>query len=311
MARYKAATGVRSSSFKNIAVNAGALYYNIDMAPLQDGAAADPVGTSIATAKLAGMTRGENGFTIEREIRQPEFNGSRGMYKDLQYLETVSPMLSVGLLEQDRTNLQYSVPGARAIPRSNGVTEIKFFKDIVGEDYLSNVALFATHGTRNVPMIIVLADVLNSANFALSFADQGEPVNQCEFRAHYDLTNDELVPAYLFMANEAAFIVDVPTTATAAVGASTTVDATFVWVDGYSSDVTVTVEDDPRSASTNVNAGITLQTDPVTVTGGTPSETLTLAVDTGVAAGDYTVPLKFSADDIVFYEKITFTVTTV
>jgi hypothetical protein len=310
---YIVPTGIRQESINNIALDAGALYYASDLAPLDDPTATNPLATVLdpANAAMAGATRGSATFTLELEFRQTEFNGSRGDY-DIKQLVRAAPMLSASLLEIDRRNTTKAVAASRAVMQKNGLTRLEFFRNLVAEDYVKNLVFIAQHGQRKLPLVITFKKALNESAFGLEFTDQGEPVINAEFKGIYSLLNDSVVPCSIYMANEAGVILDLSgvSTSSVTIGTPTPVTAQLIWVEDYDKNISVSLANDPHKPSANpFPPGLTI--DVASIDGSTQpgTQTINLEAAAGTPAGTYEGFIRYTDNDsILDYEPLTVTV---
>ena len=279
--------GVRAQSAGNMVTGPGKLFFNVDKAALENPASADPIGLATANALEIGVTRGGSVFNVAKEMRPIEFDGKRGETKGLTVKESEDARLTVNFAEITKQNLMFALAGADFQVLANGLTIVKPGTCLRLKDYIDNVFLIATHGTRQNPIGILLEDILNMADFELSVQDRDEVNPNFEFAAHYTPGSD-IIPYSLYISNEEGFYGTVDTdslTADGTAGGSDTTDLTIDWILGYPDDVDVSLLDAPT--------GIALTGDPVTVANGTAiATTLTITVAAGTFAGKYVMQLQ-------------------
>lgn len=289
--------GLRGKTPFNTITGPGKVYVNIDLAKLRDVAEIDPLGAAIANAIEIGATRGGTTFTVEKEMRDVEFDGKRGAVKGLVVKESEQGILAVNFIEVDVTNTRLALPGSQAIVRANGYTEIKPGSCLQLTDYVNNVAIVAVHGNRNKPIVIVLENVLNAGNFELAIVDKDESNPAYEFRSHYSYDKPEEVPYEIFIANEDGFFSTLAASnVTAEQGAVGNVNLTTLWVGAYGdvalNDLTVTLLDFPST--------ITLGLTPVTVANGsTVAVALPITVAQAARVGVYEGQVKITGPGLL------------
>jgi hypothetical protein len=75
------ASAVTTNTASRLVIDAGVVYYNVDVASLEDGTASTPVADAKASGTLLGATRGGNVFTAGRTMREMEADGKLGPTK--------------------------------------------------------------------------------------------------------------------------------------------------------------------------------------------------------------------------------------
>lgn len=178
-------SGLSTQTVTNMVLDAGEVWLNIGIPELEDGSASDPWGdaTGVSGAVRLGGTRGGNEFALNRVIRQMPVDGAIGPIKRFNRRQTSAPTLTCNMLEWTAANLH------AAIAAANQATVGSFTKITGGEvedsDYFTNVALATTlKGNPNLPIVVVLQNVLVLEAPSASFVDEDESVLAAIFAAH-------------------------------------------------------------------------------------------------------------------------------
>jgi len=194
------ASGVTTNTASRLVIDAGVVYYNIDITSLEDGTASTPVADAKASGTLLGATRGGNVFTAGRTMREMEADGKLGPTKGFKRRQEVAATLQTNLLEVTADTL------AKVFAGSNSTTAGSFTKITGGEvatgDYLTNIALFGTYtnGTGDTDVVIaVLENVLAVESPEFSMSDEDELVMPVTFGAHFDASTPTTEPWALYL----------------------------------------------------------------------------------------------------------------
>lgn len=182
-------TPLRKETFESLQLNAGITLVNFDYSGISTVSALQ---TAIATAKasgdgILGATRGGGTFTITREIRQVEADGTRYRYKGCEIVDSCDAYLSETLIEVTPEHIK-KVIGNADVTISGEKTTVSLRTAIEDSDYLSNIVWIGD--TSKGFVLIDLANALNTADFTLTFADKNEGTVNCEFHAHQDDVDD-------------------------------------------------------------------------------------------------------------------------
>ena len=194
------ASGVTSNTASRLVIDAGVVYYNIDVTSLEDGTASTPVADAKASGTLLGATRGGNVFSSGRTMREMEADGKLGPTKGFKRRQEVAATLQTNLLEVTADTL------AKAFAGSNSTTAGSFTKltggEIAAADYLSNIALFGTYtsGTGDTDVVVVVLEnvlAIEAPDFSLS--DEDELVMPVTFGAHFDASTPTTEPWAIYL----------------------------------------------------------------------------------------------------------------
>jgi hypothetical protein len=194
------ASGVTANTASRLVIDAGVVYYDIDVTALEDGSASTPVADAKASGTLLGATRGGNVFSSGRTMREMEADGKLGPTKGFKRRQEVAATLQVNLLEVTTDTL------AQVFAGSNSATAGLFTKITGGEvatgDYLSNIALFGTYtsGTDDEDvLVVVLENVLAIEAPDFSLSDEDELVMPVTFGAHFDPSTPTTEPWAVYL----------------------------------------------------------------------------------------------------------------
>jgi len=194
------ASGVTSNTASRLVIDAGVVYYNIDVTSLEDGTASTPVADAKASGTLLGATRGGNVFSSGRTMREMEADGKLGPTKGFKRRQEVAATLQTNLLEVTADTL------AKAFAGSNSTTAGSFTKltggEVAAADYLSNIALFGTYtsGTGDTDVVVVVLEnvlAIEAPDFSLS--DEDELVMPVTFGAHFDASTPTTEPWAIYL----------------------------------------------------------------------------------------------------------------
>lgn len=182
-------TPLRNETFRSLQLNAGMMLTDFDISSY---ATADALKTALATAiqdgsKLLGATRGGGTFTVTREIRQVEADGTRYRFVGSEIVDSVDAYLSTTLIEITPAHLK-QVLGNADLTTSGEKTVVKMRTAFEDTDYLPNVVWVGD--TSEGFICIDLKNALNTADFTLTFADKNEGTVNAEYHAHQGDVND-------------------------------------------------------------------------------------------------------------------------
>lgn len=138
--------------------------------------------------RLLGPTRGGGEFTVSKNVRDIEFDGSRGKSKGMQVVDEVNAMLTAANLDTSMDELALAMPYATY---SGGVISCKSSNVgvIPNSAYLSNVTMFAKVVGGGYKKI-VLYNAMSESDFTLNAAPKAEGSVSLEIYAHWDPLDD-------------------------------------------------------------------------------------------------------------------------
>lgn len=178
--------GITVETAKNMLLDAGAVYVNYGI---------------VGQQRLIGATSGGNTFTVEREVKEVEVDGTRGKTKGFRRIIEENASLGINLLEMSPENFKLALTAADItdiVDPGDGVTvtgkKIKPRGKITEADYFANVALVTTVSGTNQDCIIILKNALADDEFELELEDKEEGKPELTLSAHYDPANLSEVP---------------------------------------------------------------------------------------------------------------------
>ena len=189
-------TPLRNETFKSLQLNAGMALVNFDMSEYDD---ADELKTALSAAitagtGLLGATRGGGTFTITREIRQVEADGTRYRFVGSEIVDSVDAYLSTTLIEITPAHLKDVLGNVDITDSQSGLKHtLKLRTAFEDDDYLQNVVWVGD--TSEGFVAIDLKNALNTADFTFTFADKNEGTVNVEYHAHQgDVSDYDEVP---------------------------------------------------------------------------------------------------------------------
>jgi len=168
-------SGIRTETVKNLWLDAGAVYVNLEE----------------TDERLLGATREGATFLVEQEVREIAMDGVRGPLKGARRVINEHARITASILEMATANMQLAMFGTTVSLESAGDYET-ITRDIAYETesgYIKNIALVGDIQGSAVPMIIVIKNALADGNFEFSTTDQEEPAVEVQFTAHFDPAN--------------------------------------------------------------------------------------------------------------------------
>lgn len=155
---------ITKEQIERVVIDAGKVYVNY----------------GLPNERLLAPCRGDNTFDVEAEIREMEFNGTRGKTKGLRRKISENASLSVNLADLSLENLKMALPGSRIVDNelSNGWT-------IENSDYLENVVLIGVDRGGKFKKITVYNALMDEA-LSLAMVEDDESVIELTLSGHYD-----------------------------------------------------------------------------------------------------------------------------
>lgn len=173
--------GITSETVKNMLFDAGAVYANYGE----------------LDERLIGATSGGNSFTVERDVKVIEVDGTRGKTKGFRRIIEENASLTINLLEMSADNFKLALGAADVSDIKETIEgietkvadKIKPRGVIQASDYLKNVALVTTVSGTDQPCVVILYNVLSDDEFSLELEDREEGKPAITLSAHYDPAN--------------------------------------------------------------------------------------------------------------------------
>jgi hypothetical protein len=145
------------------------------------------------TEAIIGATRGGASFSVARDIKEIDFDGSYGAVKTLRRKTKIQPSLKVSMLELNYDNLVDMFCGLSTTPVST-YTEVTESIDIAEAEYFTNIAFVGTT-LDGVAVVIVIDNALADEKIEMAFKTKDEVVADTVFTGHYD-TSTPTTPPY-------------------------------------------------------------------------------------------------------------------
>lgn len=181
-------TGLDSTSFENLQLNAGVFLKKFDYSSISTVAA---LKTAIATAMESadnrlGATRGGGSFQAVPQTRNIEADGKRYEFVGSTVYDYWDIHMTGTLLETTPGNVRDVLSSADAATEGN-VTKLSLRTQPKEEDYMDLVWI---GDTSKGLMLIGLKNALNTAGMNFTFTDKGEGTLPFDFRAHQEKVDD-------------------------------------------------------------------------------------------------------------------------
>lgn len=199
-------TAVRTETFKNLQLNAGAFLVNFDYSSIET---VDALKAAIATAledksKTLGATRGGGTFTATPQVRNIEADGKRYEFVGSTVFDSWSIKLTGTLMEIIPENFSRILAAADVTENSgNTVKTIKVRTDVKSTDFIDTLTWVGD--TSRGAMMITIKNALNTTGATLTFTDKGEGTLPFEFTAHQSSVEDtEYAPFEIVYLEDAA-----------------------------------------------------------------------------------------------------------
>ena len=185
-------TPLRSDTFKNLQLNAGAFLINFEYDTYTDATA---LRTALKTAladetKILGATRGGGTFVVSSEIREPDVDGKRYRFKGGAFVDSVDAYLGGTLVEIRADNLaKVLATGDIETSQSGKKKTLTMHTAITADDYITNLCWIGDRSDGGLTLI-GLKNALNNNGLTLTFADKDEATMPFEFHAYQDQVED-------------------------------------------------------------------------------------------------------------------------
>lgn len=189
-----------STPFKNISFNAGTLLTEFD-----------PTSPTIDRTKIIGATTGGSQFTPNLDIVNlfEDVDNAKANSKQGVYIRGCDPHLTTTLLTVGTGNIEMLVPNStvettpattttpaltQITPEDGIVPESEFFDIWVVTDY----ATMAEEDGKSINgfFAIHLMDCIDVNGFQQQTTNEGKVQYSCDFRAHYDVEDDDQTVPY-------------------------------------------------------------------------------------------------------------------
>ncbi len=166
-------TGIRSDTYDNLILDAGAIFTNFT-SPASPGT-------------LLGATRGGASFKRVPKYKELPYEGQVGQVVGQKHLIGAEVTLEVSIIAFDLANLKLSIPNSKTSVPLAGYQEItEDVWDAEAVHSLTNIAIMAQVSGRANPMVILLDNPIAERDLGFNFKDKSETVSKWIFSAFYD-----------------------------------------------------------------------------------------------------------------------------
>ena len=195
-----AVQGLTPDSFKNMQLNAGAFFVDLDIDSVTIDTTAQEFSIILSDALVAGQclgaTSGGGSFVATPEVRQIEADGMRYPVIGSTVFDSWDVMLTTTLKEITKGNLAKALATSITDPVTGA---IEICSDLMPDNYIPTLG-WAGDMIDGRLMYIELKNVLNTAGVTLTFVDKGEGSIAVEYKAHQsDLLSMQKAPCRIFL----------------------------------------------------------------------------------------------------------------
>ena len=180
MAGENKTIGYTEDTAKNLLIDAGAVWLNIDL----------------PGEKILSATSGGNEVSIEVETRTVKVDGIKAKnIKGLKYFVSSDAKMKLNLLEVTTEILKMALISADVDSDTDTNYDIITGRaEILESDYISNIALVGTISGTGVPVIVILQNVLSDGGLSMKTADDNDNILPVEFIAHQNPLTPKVLP---------------------------------------------------------------------------------------------------------------------
>ncbi len=137
----------------------------------------------LATQREIGITKGGVEFAVTENVRQIEYDGSRGMTKGMEVVDGIDAYLKVSTLETSLDNLNLALGAATKTTTAITNTPGGVIPDA---RYLTNVTAFGKRNASSKYTKITIKNALAAGGLTLSTTDKGETAVDLQLNAHWN-----------------------------------------------------------------------------------------------------------------------------
>lgn len=172
-----AKNGITTETLKNVLIDDAVIYINYG----------ETTGEKILSATKGGVK-----FLVNREYRDIEVDGARGVIKGLRRIIKESASIEGSLLEVKLATIQAMLPGTSTANYPTATPthdEISSTGQIKETDYFKNIAVVGKISGSDKPFVGIIYNAIGESDFAIDCKDKDEATLDTKFIATFDPTN--------------------------------------------------------------------------------------------------------------------------
>jgi hypothetical protein len=144
--------------------------------------------------KILSATVGGSKFVVQREYKDTEVDGARGVVKGLRRIISEIAFIEANLLENKLDTYQAILPGtevAQFPSTSSTHDELSSTLKISDSDYIKNIAIVGKISGSNQPFVGIIYNAISDGDLNIETKDKDDTVLPARFIATYDPANLE------------------------------------------------------------------------------------------------------------------------
>lgn len=165
--------GYATATLKHLMIDSGALYKNYGE----------------VSEALLGATSGGNEFKVSVKTREISVDGLQGKVKGLTKKVSTDVTLKANMLEVSADTLKIALMGAIDTSTDEDYDIITDKSEILDTDYIGNIAIVGKISGSNLPIVIILKNVLSTDGITINNKDATDNTLPVVFQASIDPLN--------------------------------------------------------------------------------------------------------------------------
>lgn len=152
----------------------------------------------LSSQVVIGVTRGGSTYTVEKDVRNIEFDGKMGAVKGLDFVNTVNANLAINMLSitaDSMLELYSGMTKEDLTVEGKVYDKVKQTLEVTDGNYLTNIA-FVGSKANGKAYVAVIENAINVGNVEKAYEDKGEVVVNVVMRASYEADKLREVPTY-------------------------------------------------------------------------------------------------------------------